>query len=83
VEAHTYTYKSVPGCDINVDVYPATGRGALPAVVFIHGGCLMYGSRQEIDLRQLELYVEAGFTTLSIDYRLAPETGLPDIIEIG
>jgi len=50
-------------------------------IVYIHGGGLIYGSRKGIRPRQLELYLKAGYTVVSIDYRLAPETKLPGIIE--
>jgi acetyl esterase/lipase len=57
------------------------GSAPAPVLVYIHGGCLMYGSRQSVDPRQLELYLQAGYAVVSIDYRLAPETKLPAIIE--
>jgi len=63
-------------------VYSAEkGRDPAPVIVWIHGGCLMYGSREWIHPQQLAKYVGAGFTVVSIDYRLAPETLLPSIIE--
>jgi acetyl esterase/lipase len=78
----TYIYKTVNDCQIKADVYRAPGKDSGgPAVVHIHGGCLMYGSRQGIRPKQVELYLQAGYTVVSIDYRLAPETQLPEIIE--
>jgi acetyl esterase/lipase len=82
-------YKTVPGCEIGADIYRAQARsgraqggsGHSPAIVWIHGGCLMYGSRKRIQPDQLAEYVSAGMTVVSIDYRLAPETLLPAIIE--
>lgn len=82
IPAKTYVYKTVPGCEICADVYCAKeGPDPAPAIVWIHGGCLMYGSRQGIHPQQLAQYVGAGCTVISIDYRLAPETLLPSIIE--
>ena len=75
----TYVYKTVGDCEIKADVYRHPG-GSAPAVVYIHGGALIYGSRQDLDGRQLQLYLDAGYTVVSIDYRLAPETKLPEII---
>lgn len=57
------------------------GPTPVPAIIYIHGGCLIYGSRKEINQKQLELYLEAGYAVVSIDYRLAPESKLPEIIE--
>lgn len=78
----TYTYKTVGDCKIKADVYrPPIDTGPTAAVVHIHGGALINGSRQGFRPRQVELYLHAGFAVISIDYRLAPESKLPDIIE--
>ncbi len=78
----TYVYKSVNDCQIKADVHRARDNGpATPAIVYIHGGCLMYGSRQGIPPGQVDLYLRAGYTVIAIDYRLAPESKLPAIIE--
>lgn len=78
----TYIYKSVNDCQIKADVYrPGSADALTPGIVHIHGGCLMYGSRQGIQSQQLAKYLQAGYTVIAIDYRLAPETQLPGIIE--
>ena len=80
--SETYVYKMVPGCEICADVYRASGaQSPSPAIVWIHGGALMKGSRKGTRPDQIAKYVDAGFTVVSIDYRLAPETLLPAIIE--
>jgi acetyl esterase/lipase len=81
MDKQTYTYKEVGDCQIRADVYPASGRPPRPAILFIHGGALISGSREWIHPAQLDLYLNAGNTVISIDYRLAPETKLPAIIE--
>ncbi len=54
-------------------------RAAVP--MWIHGGALIMGSREGLPAYQLERYLAAGLTVVSIDYRLAPETKMPAIIE--
>ncbi len=77
----TPTYKTVGDCRIKADVFrPPAGSSPSAAIVYIHGGCLIYGSRKGINPQQLEFYLQAGYTVVSIDYRLAPETKLPEII---
>ncbi len=80
-ERQTYTYKTAKKHEIRADVYPAGEGAARPVLVWIHGGCLIMGSRTGIAQWQRELYVESGFTVVCIDYRLAPETKLPAIID--
>jgi len=78
----THIYKTVDGCQVKADVhFPPEGSSNSAILVFIHGGCLIYGSRKDINPMQLELYHTAGYTVVCIDYRLAPETKLPHIIE--
>lgn len=77
----SYIYKVVGDCPIQADVYKVDSGKRKPAVVWIHGGALIAGSRSWIIPYQLRRYLEGGFTVISIDYRLAPETRLPGIIE--
>jgi acetyl esterase/lipase len=77
----TYTYKRVGDCDIKVDVYRSPGKDVRPVIVWIHGGALIFGDRGRVRPDQLQRYLQAGYVVVSIDYRLAPETKLPDILE--
>ena len=77
----TYTFKAVGDCEIRADVYSPASGGARPGIVWIHGGALISGSREVIQPGQLANYLEAGYVLISVDYRLAPETKLPEIIQ--
>jgi acetyl esterase/lipase len=75
-------YKRVGGCEIGLDVYPAAdGARAAPVVVWIHGGALIVGTRRRMQVALREGLARAGLAQISIDYRLAPETRLPAILE--
>ena len=79
----TYTYKRVGGCEIQLDVYRPPDRGLRPAILWLHGGALIMGHRGElVDLSEhhLKRYIDAGFAVVVPDYRLAPETKLPEIL---
>jgi acetyl esterase/lipase len=80
-QKQTCTYKTVGECEIKADVYWPPGATARPGILFIHGGALIFGSRSSVFDHQLERYLEHGFAVIAIDYRLAPETKLPEIIE--
>lgn len=77
----TYTYKTVGKLAIQADVYRPAGTEVLPVILWIHGGALIVGTRIWMPEDQLAEYIKAGFAVVSIDYRLAPETKLAEIIE--
>jgi acetyl esterase/lipase len=82
MEPQTFEYKNVNGCAIRADVYDPSPRGTdKPVIVHIHGGALMMGNRKSPPMQLHDCLMEDGFVIVSIDYRLAPETKLPGIIE--
>jgi acetyl esterase/lipase len=76
----TYTYKQVGDLAIKADVYTKGESESRPVVVSIHGGALIMGHRAAIDERMKAPLLDRGYALVSIDYRLAPETQLPEII---
>jgi acetyl esterase/lipase len=76
----THTYKRVKGLEIKADVYRDEGSDRQPVLVWIHGGALIMGNRDGIDHRFKNEFAASGTILVSIDYRLAPETQLPEII---
>jgi acetyl esterase/lipase len=75
----TFVYKEVGDLEIKADVYePPDAAG--PVVVWIHGGALIVGHREAVIDELRTALASAGCTIVSIDYRLAPETKLPDIV---
>lgn len=81
VRLTTFTYKQVGDLEIKADVHRAGDDVNRPVVVWIHGGALINGHRAGILPRVKEMMLNAGYVLVSIDYRLAPETKLPAIIE--
>ena len=78
----TFVYKKAAGCEIKADVFSSTVGANSPVAVWIHGGALIFGSRRlSPNARVVRSLLAAGLTVISIDYRLAPETKLPAIIE--
>ena len=76
--AKTFTYKTAGGCEIKLDAWGADPKVRKPVIVHIHGGALIIGSRQN---PPRWLNPKGDNVLISIDYRLAPETKLPAIIE--
>lgn len=73
-------YKKVGKLNISGDYYPTTKKNA-PLILFIHGGGLIWGSSHDMKKEQIEFYLNNGFNVYAINYRLAPETKLPDIVK--
>lgn len=77
----THVYKTVDSLDIKADVHRPDDGVTRPVLVWIHGGALINGHREGVSRRVKDMALEAGYIVVSIDYRLAPETQLPGIIE--
>ncbi|MBA9084854.1 acetyl esterase/lipase [Fontibacillus solani] len=75
----TRIYKDLDDCLIKADVYNH-GTGT-PVLVYLHSGGFIFGSRSWLPTQQIEWYKKAGFSIVSIDYRLAPNTKLPEIVQ--
>lgn len=79
-EKKTFAYKIVGQDSIKSDFYRISNDKIVrPIIVWIHGGALIWGSSNSLPKEQLEFYLNAGYSVLSIDYRLAPETKLYEI----
>ncbi len=78
---NTYTYKTIGDLRILADVYRKQDDLIRPAILYIHGGALIMGNRSWLDPVQAQKYVDAGYTIISIDYRLSPQAKLNQIIE--
>ena len=79
----THTFKKVGDLEIKAVVYQpeeAKGDGKRPVVVWIHGGALINGHRESVPKWLLDGSLAQGWNVVSIDYRLAPETQLPEIV---
>ena len=77
----THAYKVFEDLRIQLDAYQLTQKKKAPAILWIHGGALIFGHRGMINRAQLDRYLQSGFVVFSIDYRLAPETKLPLILK--
>ena len=71
-----------PGGDLPVRVYrPRADAGALPALVYCHGGGHVIGNVDTLDATARNLCNGAGCVVASVDYRLAPEHKFPAAAE--
>jgi len=80
VEPETHVFRTVHGCALRADVYRPASPGPHPALLWLHGGALIFGSRRTLRPWQAQRYRDEGYLVVAPDYRLAPETRLPDIV---
>ena len=74
-------YKQTNECTISVDVYYHHSKA--PVIIYIHGGALIFGSRNWLPLVQVEYFRNAGFNIISIDYRLSQKLSLNILLKIS
>ncbi len=81
----TFVYKTTGDCRILADVFnPSVAKNPSPVILWIHGGSFISGSRGKFAtsrISHLQGFLSEGYTVVSPDYRLAPETSLPAICE--
>src|SRR5688500_13720369 len=70
----THVYKKVDGLEIRADVWGADPGARKPALLWVHGGALILGSRKSVPRALQAELTGSGYVVVSIDYRLAPET---------
>lgn len=80
VRKSTFTFKTVDNLPIQADVFRPDDEKPRPVLLWIHGGALISGSRVNVSRQLKDAFLTAGYVFVSIDYRLAPETKLPEII---
>ncbi len=70
------------GPDVPVRVYtPANREGAVPGLLYLHGGGFIVGDLDLFETGLLRLVDELGVVIVSVDYRLAPEHPFPAPVE--
>ncbi len=77
----TFVYKTVDQTKIEVDVYRDDDDQVRHPLVWIHGGALIVGTKNNPPKRLVELCAQQGYALVSINYRLAPEVRSPEIIK--
>jgi triacylglycerol lipase len=60
---------------------PVDATGALPCLMWLHGGAFIMGTLDENDGRLDRMVVELGCAVVSVDWRLAPEHPFPAGLE--
>ncbi len=80
-----YIYKQINQkqgkIDLMASLYPGQGHKRKAVLLYFHGGGLLMGQRNDLPNYHLEMLTKAGYSILSFDYRLAPESSFHLILE--
>jgi acetyl esterase/lipase len=73
-------FARLAGQTLRLDVYhpPASAQGRRPAVIHVHGGGWVVGSRTEQGIPIMALLSDRGYVGFNISYRLSPGATWPD-----
>lgn len=67
-------------CEKRATLYRESGIPLRAAVLYFHGGALLYGSREDLPGYHLERLCAAGCAVLALDYPLAPGADIEEIL---
>lgn len=65
----------------SVTVYTPPDQKIRAAVLYLHGGALIYGSRKDLPEFHLDKFTSAGYAVVAVDYPLFPSVTINEIIE--
>ncbi|MBJ7471311.1 MAG: alpha/beta hydrolase [Solirubrobacteraceae bacterium] len=76
-------YATVDGQELKLDIVRSrrATAGPRPAVIHVHGGVWLFGSRHEQGLPLLSHLAANGWVGFNIDYRLSPKATMPEHVE--
>src|SRR5262249_2712934 len=70
-------YARTGGHSLTLDAYLHRSSGPHPAILFVHGGGFVSGDKKDYPRDLLDPLLYAGFSILSVNYRLAPKNPFP------
>jgi acetyl esterase/lipase len=71
-------YARIGGTSLRLDLYtPAGATGALPTLLYLHGGAWAAGDKSDMAVERLMPLVGHGFAVASANYRLVPSVTYP------
>lgn len=80
-KSKTLSFVSSKGINLGADLYMATADRQDSTIIYFHGGGLLYGVRDDLPEQYIEMFIAAGYDLLTLDYPLAPECSLAEILD--
>lgn len=80
-ELSSFTTKT--NLQLQASFYRAAGKRKNTTVIYFHGGGLLYGVRDDLPEIYISQILAAGYDFLALDYPLAPESKLDEILRVS
>jgi acetyl esterase/lipase len=80
ISLETFCYKKA-NIELHTTLYRSTQKTTRAVILYFHGGGLLYGRREDLPEYHINEFCNAGYSILAFDYRLAPSTKLPGILD--
>jgi len=80
ISLETFCYKKT-NIELHVTLYRSTKKTTRATLLYFHGGGLLYGKRTDLPKYHIDTFCNDGYSILAFDYRLAPVTKLPHIMD--
>lgn len=74
-----YTYAVIDNIELKAEFKPAIHPSDKPTLIYIHGGGFILGERSDLPELYINMFNDAGYNLLLLDYPLAPEVDLATI----
>ncbi len=76
----TICYAKIGDIALEADFYRSIHNHQHKTIIYIHGGGLIYGTRNDLQFEYLQQFLENGYNILAIDYPLCPEAKIDTIL---
>lgn len=77
----TVTYTYLDNLPLNLTYYPSLTTTIKPAILYFHGGGLIYGQRDDLPIAYIHQLTAAGHPLITFDYPFVPEVRLRKLID--
>lgn len=82
-EKETIDILKFKGKELRASFYRPRKKKIQATLLYFHGGGLIFGERDDLPEKYINLFAENGLALLAVDYPLAPETKMPAILQVA
>lgn len=80
-KTETFNFVTKENIQLSMNLYMAKGHRKNITIIYFHGGGLLYGVRDDLPEVYINKFLNSGYDFLTLDYPLAPESGLDVILK--